>query len=30
VAFVCLIIGTLYLSNKIDTNVQDDHNIYVH
>lgn len=30
VAFVCFIIGSLYLSNKIDTNVQDDHNIYVH
>jgi len=30
VATVCLIIGTLYLSNKVDKNVNDDENIYLH
>jgi MFS family permease len=30
VAVVCLIIGTLYLSNKIDEDVMDDENEYIH
>jgi MFS family permease len=30
VATVCLVIGTLYLSNKVDKNVKDDENVYLH
>jgi MHS family proline/betaine transporter-like MFS transporter len=30
IAAVCLVIGTLYLSNKIDTDVSDEQNVYVH
>lgn len=30
VAAVCLIIGTLYLTNKVDENVADDENAYIH
>ncbi len=30
IAAVCLIIGTLYLSNKIDEDVMDDENEYIH
>jgi MFS family permease len=30
VASVCLIIGTLYLTNKVDKNVRDDENEYIH
>jgi MHS family proline/betaine transporter-like MFS transporter len=30
VAAVCFIIGIIYLSNKIDKNVSDDENLYVH
>jgi MFS family permease len=30
VAAICLVIGTLYLSNKVDENVRDDENEYIH
>ncbi|HOY97643.1 MAG TPA: hypothetical protein PK509_18010, partial [Catalimonadaceae bacterium] len=30
VATVCLIIGSLYLSNEVDHNVRDDENVYIH
>ena len=30
VAAVCFIIGVFYLSNKIDRNISDDENVYVH
>ncbi|OYU97339.1 MAG: MFS transporter [Bacteroidetes bacterium B1(2017)] len=30
VAAICLLIGTLYLSNKIDEDVSDDENVFVH
>jgi len=30
VASVCLVIGTLYLSNEVDHNVRDDENVYIH
>jgi MFS family permease len=30
VAAICLVIGTLYLSNEVDENVKDDENIYLH
>lgn len=30
VAAVCLVIGVLYLSNKVDKNVRDDENEYIH
>ncbi|MFM6983613.1 MAG: MFS transporter [Chitinophagaceae bacterium] len=30
VAAICFVIGTLYLSNKKDENVEDDENVYIH
>lgn len=30
VATICLVIGVLYVSNKVDKNVQDDENAYIH
>ena len=30
IAAVCLVIGTLYLSNKIDEDVMDEENEYIH
>jgi MHS family proline/betaine transporter-like MFS transporter len=30
IAATCFIIGTLYLSNKIDRNISDDENVYIH
>jgi MHS family proline/betaine transporter-like MFS transporter len=30
VAAICLIIGIFYLSNKIDQNVKDEENAYIH
>jgi hypothetical protein len=30
IAAICFIIGALFLTNKIDTNVMDEENAYVH
>lgn len=30
VAAICFVIGTIYLSNKKDENVEDDENVYIH
>jgi MFS family permease len=30
VASICFVIGVLYLSNKVDKNVRDDENVYIH